>query len=97
MKQFFLLHYGFETPTQEIMDAWNEWFASVGDKFVEAGNRFGLGREITPAGTKELPLDAEAITGYSIIEAESIEEAEKIAQACPSITSIRVYEVMSIP
>jgi hypothetical protein len=27
-----------------------------------------------------------------IINADSIEEAEKIAKACPIITSIRVYE-----
>lgn len=96
MKKFFLLHYGFETPTPEIMDAWNTWFASYGGKFVDPGNRFGLGREISKNGTRELPLDSEAITGYSIIEAESMEEAEMIAKACPGITGIRVYEAMSM-
>ncbi len=32
MKRLVLLHYGFETPTHEIMTAWNNWFASIEDK-----------------------------------------------------------------
>jgi len=96
LKRFVFLHYGFETPTQEIMDAWSKWFASIGDKLVENFGPFGSGREITNAGTKELSLDKEAITGFSIINAENIDEAEKIAKSCPFITSIRVYEVISI-
>ena len=35
----------------------------------------------------------ESITGYTIIEAESLDEAEKIAQGNPYIASIRVYEI----
>ncbi len=92
MKKFVFLHFGYETPTKEIQEAWMKWFASVGDKFVDSGSPLGHGREITSAGTTELKLDREAITGYSIINAESMEEAEKIAKECPSITSIRVYQ-----
>ena len=35
MKKFILLHYGFETPTKEIMDAWNDWFESIKNKTIE--------------------------------------------------------------
>ena len=94
MKKFVFLYYGFETPTQEVKDAWSEWFASIGDKLVDGGNPFGLGREITPNGTKELPLNDEAVTGYSIINADSMDEAEKIAKGCPTITGVRVYEAV---
>ena len=66
MKKFVFLTYGYETPTQEIMDAWNNWFASIGDHLVDSGNPFGPGREITFTGTKELPHDTGAITGYTI-------------------------------
>jgi hypothetical protein len=96
MKKFVLLHYGFETPTQEIMDAWGNWFASIGDKLLENIGPFGPGREITDSGTKELPMDLAAITGFSIISAENMDEAEKITRDCPSITGIRVYEPMSM-
>ena len=39
----------------------------------------------------------EAITSYNIIEAESLDGAEKIAKDCPYIASIRVYEIRSMP
>jgi hypothetical protein len=41
-------------------------------------------------------MGADAITGYTIINAEDMDEAERIAQGCPIITSIRVYEAMSM-
>ncbi len=93
MKKFVLMHIGFETPTQEIMDAWGAWFAAIADKNVSNLGPFGAGIEITQAGSKELPLNEEAVTGYSVIEADSLEAAVAIAKDCPSITSIRVYEV----
>lgn len=96
MKKFMLLHYGFVTPTEEIGAAWGKWFAEYGDKFVDSGTPFGAGKEITASGSKDLPLGLESITGYSIINAEDFSEAEKIAQACPSISGIRVYEAMSM-
>ena len=92
MKRFVLLHYGFETPTPEIMKAWGSWFQSIADRTVENGG-FSGGREISASGTKDLPWGMESITGYTIIEAESLDEAEKVAQSNPYIASIRVYEV----
>ena len=34
MKKFVFLHFGFETPTPEIMEAWGTWFESISDKVV---------------------------------------------------------------
>jgi len=96
MKKFVLLHCGYEEPTQEVMDAWNGWFASIADKIADMGSPLGPGREISRTGTKELPMGADAITGYTMINAEDMDEAERIAQGCPMITSIRVYEAMSM-
>jgi hypothetical protein len=98
MKKFVFLYYGHwpENATQEMKDAWSNWFATIGDKLVDGGNPFGPGREITHTGTKELPHGKEAIAGYSILNAENMEEAEKIAKDCPIITSVRVYEAASM-
>ena len=63
---------------------------------VDSGSPFGPGIEITHSGTKKLSHDLEAVTGYLIINADNIDEAEKIAKDCPIITSIRVYEAMSM-
>lgn len=94
MKKFMLLHYGFEKPTPEIMAAWGKWFESVADKMADMGGHFSAAREISHTGTQDLPLGMESITGYSIIKAETLEEAETIAQSNPFIASIRVYEIM---
>jgi len=96
MKRFMLLHFGFEKPTPEIMAAWGKWFEAVADKTVDPGGHFSGGREISHSGTTGLPLGKESITGYSIIEAESLDAAEKIAQDNPFIASIRVYEIMAM-
>ena len=94
MKKFVLLSIGFETPTPEIMEAWGKWFGSIADKTVDSGS-FTSGIEITRDGTKELPLGLESITGYLVINAEDMDEAEKIAKTCPIITGTRVYEIRS--
>jgi hypothetical protein len=92
MKKFLILHYGFEMPTPEEMDLWNKWFESIADSQIERGHLPG-GREITAAGTKDLPFGKDSLTGYTMIQAESLDEAEKIAAACPIVLSTLVYEV----
>ena len=94
MKKYMLLHYGFEKPTPEIMGAWGKWFESIADRTVERGG-FSGAREISKSGTTELPMGMESITGYNIITAESLDEAEQVAQGNPFIASIRIYEIRS--
>ena len=95
MKRYMLLHFGFEKPTPEIMAAWGEWFESIADKSVENGGFHGGAREISQSGSRDLPMEMDSITGYSIINAETLDDAEKIARDNPFIASIRVYEIMS--
>lgn len=92
MKKFMFLDVGFERPTPELMKAWESWFATIADKQVDQGV-FRNGREISKNGTRELPWDLDSITGYNIVEAESLEAAETLARANPFVTSIRVYEM----
>ncbi|GAG80646.1 unnamed protein product, partial [marine sediment metagenome] len=84
---------GFKQPTPEIMQSWTQWIKSVEDKVADMGNGLSQGKEITKNGTKELPMDLDAITAYMVFNAKNFDEAEKIAQSCPMITSVKVYEV----
>lgn len=93
MKRFMLLHFGFEKPTPEVMEAWGEWFQATADKTLDMGG-FRGGREVSHGGARDLPMGAESITGYSIVHAESLEEAEAMAAENPFIASIRIYEIM---
>ena len=94
MKKFALVHCGFEKPTPEIMAAWSKWFESIKDNTVE-NLGFAGGREVSKAGTKELPWGPESLTGISIASANSRDAAEKMAKTCPFISSIKVFEVRS--
>ena len=40
-------------------------------------------------------MGLESITGYVIVNAESLDEATALAQDNPFIASIRIYEIMS--
>ena len=94
MKTFVMLHFGFEKPTPEIMGAWGKWFESIKENLVDMGHvGFGEGREISSEGTRDLPLCSDSITGCTVVSAESLDDAERLAQGNPYIASIRVYEV----
>ena len=94
MKKFALLTVGFIQPTPEIMESWQKWFQAIGDK-IETQVGFRNGKEVTGNGVTELQMDKNAITGYLIINAESMDEAVQIAKDCPMITSTKVYEVVN--
>lgn len=93
MKRFMLLTYGFAKPTPEMMTAWGTWQESVEDRVVEHGGFYNGGREVSRPGTRDLPLAADSITGFCILRAETLEEAEAIAGRTPFVAGIRVYEI----
>ena len=95
MKKYLFLSLGFEKPTPEVMNAWQEWMESISDRIVDQGGLWGGGREITRSGTDDLPLGMDSITGFIIFKAESLDEAEKMTERCPVIASNRVYEIMT--
>ena len=97
MKKFvFIFHGMWAEPTQEVMDAWTNWFASISDHLVDSGNPLGEAREVTPTGARDLAADMERASGYTIVNAESMDHAVKLLDDCPIITSVRVYEAVSM-
>ena len=96
MKKFVLLYRGTrdQAPTEESTAAWTEWFTSLGDQVVDVGNPFGQGREVSASDTTEISPSADGVTGYTLINAQDIDEAEKIALSHPIVPSIQVFEAM---
>ncbi len=92
MNKFLILFHDRWEPKPEIMAAWQAWFAAVGDRFVDSGNPFGGGLEVTPSGSRELAPADGAATGYAIVSAGSLQEATALLEGCPFSTSVRVYE-----
>lgn len=62
MKFLVLFHDTWE-PTPEIQQAWQDWFARVGDRFIDSGNPFTGGVEVTHAGSRELSASDGVATG----------------------------------
>lgn len=94
MKRFMLMHVGFQKPTPEIMAAWGKWFEHVAPQTIE---NIGLrnGREVSKRGSIDLAMGLESITGCTIVSADSIEDAQRLAASNPFVSSIRIYEMMS--
>jgi hypothetical protein len=93
MNKFMFLYKGFVTPTPEIGRSWMEWFSQVGDSMADSGNPMTGGVEVTPDDVNEVELGTESFTGYSIVNAESMEAAVELAKTNPMITSVVVYEL----
>jgi enamine deaminase RidA (YjgF/YER057c/UK114 family) len=94
VKKFLMLNYGYMEPTPEVMGAWMAWFAKVGDHIVDSGNPLGNCVEVTKTGSRELTPEMGAATGYSILSADTREEAEALLEGCPIIASVQLYEAM---
>jgi hypothetical protein len=92
VKKFLLLFHDDWEPKPEVMAAWQAWFAQVGDRFVDSGNPFSTGLEVTHDGSHALAAADGAATGYSIVSAESLEAAERLLEGCPYVSSVRLYE-----
>jgi len=98
MKEFlFIFRTAFDTQQpqpspdqmQATMKAWRDWLGGIAaqDKLVSTGNRLSSegklvkpGNIITNGPYVEIK---EAIGGYSMIRADSLEEAAEIAKGCP--------------
>jgi hypothetical protein len=93
MKKFLFLYKGYEPPTPEIGAAWMEWFAGVGDKLADSGNPMTAGVEVSPDGVRQLEIGSETLTGYSIVNATSLDAAIELAKTNPMITSVVVHEL----
>ncbi len=94
MKKFILLHQGFVPPTPEIGAGWMAWFEKVAPHTVDPGNPFMAGREVGKDGeSTELDFSGVPLTGYTIVNAESMDDAQALLDGLPMIHSTRIYEL----
>ena len=104
MANFVLLYNGGKMPEGEaeqkqVMQAWTGWFGSLGDKVVDGGNPFTPESRTIESGGQVGNTNNSRHTGYSIIKADSLDEAVKLAKGCPVLqggASIEVYEAFPV-
>jgi len=87
-----------EEAQQAVMAAWGKWFEELGPAIVDGGNPFGPSATVKPGGATE-PHGGAGLSGYSIVSADSLEAAAKMAVGCPVLTdggSVEVYETFDV-
>jgi len=105
MANFLLLYHGGGMPETEaeqakVLQAWTAWYNKLGSAVVDHGNPFTpMAKNVNSSGAVgDGPVDGMA-SGYTILEAGSLDEAAKFAQTCPVLASgakISVFEVFNV-
>ena len=102
--KYLLVYYGgavASTPEAraEGMKAWDAWFKGLGKAVADGGNPFtGKVKSVSSDGAIGDGPIARIASGYSILEAGSMDEAAKMATGCPVLKSggqIAVYETFN--
>ena len=70
----------------------NDWFAKLGTAVVEGGNPASRTKRIAADGT--VSDDPAGPSGYSIIKADSIDQAVELAKGCPVLQGGSTIQVV---
>lgn len=75
-----------ETPEEgaKAMAAWEAWYTDLGDKVVHPGNPVGLSKTVSATDVQDHG-GANPLSGFTIVRADDIDAACKIAAACPMV------------
>ncbi len=81
------------------MEPWMTWAAKVGDGMVDLGTPLGNGMKVTKSGTH--PSDKNVV-GYTILQANSMEEAVEMVKGHPHLDwvdgcEVEVHESLPLP
>jgi hypothetical protein len=105
MAEYLLLYGGSMPATDEeqaaVMQAWTSWFETLGPALKQPGNPFtpGAARTIGADGSIRDGGLAPSASGFSVIEADSLDAAVDLAKGCPVTmggAEISVYETFAV-
>lgn len=89
-----------EEQVHEWRAQWKAWIEKVGPAFTDMGAPFGPSTSLVDDGSRAAAV---SLTGYSIVEANSLEAAMELAGGHPSLSgdtggvAIDIHELMPVP
>jgi hypothetical protein len=102
-KYLFVYHGGSRPETKEAqaktMAAWGQWFGSMGKALIDGGNPVGPSSTVRSNGSVVKDGGANPASGYSLVEAASLDAALAIAKGCPLLAaggSVEVAQAMDM-
>lgn len=104
MPQYVIVYLGGDQPTspeesQRHFSKYMDWLSSLGDSVVSPANPLKNTSTVKPDGTVAAG-GATTMSGYTVIEADSMEAALSTAKACPFLDiggSLEVSELVMMP
>lgn len=104
MAQYIITYLGGKQPSTPEegklhFSKYKEWLASLGDAAVSPANPFKDTHTVNSDGTVT-GGGSTSMSGFTIIEADSMEKALEMAKACPFLDiggSLEVSELMQMP
>jgi hypothetical protein len=104
MPQYVIVYLGGDQPSspeegKQHFAKYQEWLSSLGDSAVSPANPFKNTSTVNSDGTVTTGSTT-SMSGYTIIEADSMETALEIAKACPFLDiggSLEVSELGQMP
>lgn len=102
-KYIFAYHGGKMPETEEegmqVMAAWTAWLEGLGPRVIDPGAPLGPSSTVGPDGSVACDGGANPLTGYSLVTADSVEQATDMARGCPILQaegSVEVAETMEM-
>jgi hypothetical protein len=80
------------------MAAWGAWFGALGEAVVDGGNPFSVSASVSAGGSVS-DAAGSGLTGYSVLQADSLAAATEMAKGCPVLSgggSVDVYETFAV-
>lgn len=102
MSDYVFTYYGepkFESPEQgaKYMEKWGRWEGSLGKALVNPGVPLKRAKTVSSDGVSD-NNSSNRVTGYYVVQAESMEAAIEMAKGCPHLEhgTIDVAEAMEM-
>ncbi|MEZ5499984.1 MAG: hypothetical protein R3E77_11225 [Steroidobacteraceae bacterium] len=92
MAKYLFVYHGGKAPAdaaqaKKVMDDWGKWFGSMGAAVIDGGNPVGKSTTVRSDGSIANDGGSNPASGYSLIEAKDVKDAQAKAKACPILKS----------
>jgi len=100
MPNYLLAYHGGKMPESKdeqtkVMAAWGQWMQKLGSNLIDGGNPVAKASTIDSRGKVSSGAGANPVSGYSLIKADDLDTAVRLAKDCPVLqggASIEVCE-----
>lgn len=100
MNQYIITYLGGDMPAtpeegEKHFAKYREWLAGMGDAVVSPANPFKDTNTVKPDGSVT-PGSTSAMSGFTVIKADSMDDALKAAKSCPFLEIGGILEVSEL-